>query len=167
MKGILFSITLLSSSLMAMQGPSATAMQDFMKACETPVVIVEKSLKEKASDLVQAGYTATKPYAQKGVTMARSASDYAVEFYQHPTESLKNVGTRVSTFNAQHPGLIIKITGGIVGAYVVYKAIRWLFSKKPVVKTGKTAVCRMSATAPRKPGEQNPKLAAFQATLKK
>ena len=155
MKGILFSITLLSSSLVAMQVPSAEAVQDFMKSCPAPEVIAVRTLQDKASDIVRAGYTAAKPYAQKGVTMAK-------DFYTHPTDSLKNVGERICSFDTQHPGLIVKSAGAVFGAYIVYKAMRWLYGKLP-----SREVKHMSACAPRKPSEQNPKLKAFQQTLKK
>jgi hypothetical protein len=157
MKGIILSITLLSSSLMAMQVPSAEAMQGFLKACESPVVTVEKSLKDKALGIAQASYTSAKPYADKGVTMAK-------DFYKHPTDSLKTVGERISSFDQTHPGLIVKSAACILGAYIVYKAMRWLYGKLPAKKI---ETVRPSACAPRKPTEQNPKLKAFQDTLKK
>jgi hypothetical protein len=135
---------------------------------------------QDGKDMVIGYYNSAKPAV---LNKYEACKPVVVETAKKSMDTAKNLFDRYKVYDSQHSWIMAKISAAVIASYLVYKGAKYFFRKKvtfsdvaPTIQEravkilpGGVKVMPSGFAHPtnRDPKKQNPKLAAFMATLKK
>lgn len=129
------------------------------------MVLVSTGINAGVTDYMnQAKVFSQEKYATVIKPMAEKSYAYSCDKF---TTYVKPAAQQALAYEKSHNYLVSKIAACVIASYLVFRGIKAFYSKMTTKSVGIQPEVIISACAPRNAGVQNPKLAAFMATLKK